>query len=110
MVDSHCHLDFPDYQADFREVLERTKSALEFVVNVGTDLKSSERAVELAQTHPFVYAAVGVHPHETSTVTEEVIDRLGTLAKDTRVVAIGECGLDYAGFSGTEDEPKKAEK
>ena len=110
MVDSHCHLDFPDYQADFESVLERTKLALEFVVNVGTDLKSSERALELAQQHSFVYAAVGVHPHEAATLTDSTIDRLRTLARNPRVVAIGECGLDYAGFDGAADEAKKVEQ
>jgi TatD DNase family protein len=104
MVDSHCHLDFPDYQADFESVLERTRTALEFVVNVGTDLRASERAVELAQAYPFIYASVGVHPHDAATVTAEVTDRLRTLVAATRVVAIGECGLDYTANTGDADK------
>lgn len=107
MVDSHCHLDFPDYQGDFDAVLERTKSALDFVVNVGTDVRTSERAVELAEANPFIYAAVGVHPHDATTVTSQAADRLKTLAVSKRVVAIGECGLDYAKLTPGEEETEK---
>lgn len=108
MVDSHCHLDFPDYQTDFDSVLKRTQEALDFVVDVGTDIKSSERVVDLATQHDFIYAAVGVHPHDASTVTEETVDRLRTLASHEKVVAIGECGLDYYRLTpGQEEEEKK---
>lgn len=99
MVDSHCHLDFPDYQGDFEAVLKRTQEALEFVVNVGVNVATSERAVELAESHSFVHAAVGIHPDEVKTVTDKSFERLDTLAKSERVVAIGECGLDYARLS-----------
>ncbi len=108
MVDSHCHLDFPDYQEDFEAVLERTRGTLEFVVNVGTDVHTSERTVDLAAAQGFAYASVGIHPHDASTVTDSAMDRLRTLTKEPKVVAIGECGLDYTGFAPGQEEAEKA--
>lgn len=96
MVDSHCHLDFPDYKDDFVEVLERTKSALDFVVNIGTDVATSERVVKLAQEHDFIFGAVGIHPDEASKITVNDLETLNELARHHKVVAMGECGLDYA--------------
>ena len=111
MVDSHCHLDFPDYQGDFQAVLERTRQALEFVVNVGTDIHTSERTVDLAVAESFVYASVGIHPHDASTVTDTAMDRLMTLAKEPKVVAIGECGLDYSHLApGGEEKEKEVQR
>lgn len=111
MVDSHCHLDFPDYQSDFEAVLERTREALDFVVNIGTDEHTSKRAVELAESHDFIYATVGVHPHDAATVSDVLMDKLHTLAKNPRVVGIGECGLDYCGLTpGQEEQEKEAQR
>ncbi len=111
MIDSHCHLDFPDYQADFPSVIKRTQENLELVLNVGTDIKTSERAVDLSELHNFIYASVGIHPHDAATVTPEAMDRLATLAAGDRVVAIGECGLDYARLApDTEEQDKKLQE
>lgn len=110
MVDSHCHLDFPDYQADFSDVLERTRSSLELAVNIGTDISSSERVVALAQQYDFLYATVGVHPHDVAIVTQDTLHRLATLAREPRVVGVGECGLDYAQLDGVHDAAVKAKQ
>lgn len=111
MIDSHCHLDFPDYQADFSAVLDRTKETLEFVIDVGTDLKTSERIIDLSSQHSFIYASIGIHPHDSATALPEVIDRLATLAAADKVVAIGECGLDYARLTpGAEEQEKKLQQ
>jgi len=110
MVDSHCHLDFPDYQGDFAAVLKRTQAQLEFVVNVGTDIKTSERAADLGARYPFIYSAIGVHPHDASTVTPATLAKLATLASVERVVAIGECGFDYARLQSGEAEAEKQQQ
>jgi len=96
VIDSHAHLDFPQFNADRPAVIRRARQAgLTAVVNVGTDLASSRAAVALAQEHDFIYAAVGVHPHDAKTVTPAVLAELRALARQPKVVAIGEIGLDY---------------
>jgi len=96
MIDSHCHLDFPQFDEDRDDVLSRAIDAgVTAVVNPGTDLESSRRAVALAERYDNVYAAVGVHPHDASTLDEQTLSELRQLAIHTKVVAIGEIGLDY---------------
>ena len=96
MIDSHCHLDFPHFDEDRDEVLARAVGVgLTALVNPGTDLKSSQRAVALTERYDYVYAAVGVHPHDASTLSREILSELRQLASHPKVVAIGEIGLDY---------------
>ncbi len=96
MIDSHCHLDFPHFAEDRGDVLARAAAAgVTAIINPGTDLESSRRALTLAESHNNVYAAVGVHPHDASSLTEETISQLSQLAAHPEVVAIGEIGLDY---------------
>ncbi len=96
LVDSHAHLDFRQFDADREAVIERARAAgLMAIVNIGTDLPSSRMAVSLAERYPFIYAAVGVHPHDARLVTPAVLDELRELAHSPQVVAIGEIGLDY---------------
>jgi TatD DNase family protein len=96
LIDSHAHLDFPQFDADRDAIVERARGAgLIAILNVGADLPSSRAAVALADTYDFIYAAVGVHPHDAATVTPVVLDELRTLARHLKVVAIGEIGLDY---------------
>jgi TatD DNase family protein len=99
-IDSHCHLDGPEYDADRTQVIERARAAgVTPLLNVGTgDPRSGafERAVALADQDSEVYAAVGVHPHDAKLYDPEAEDRLITLVKThRRVVAWGEVGLDY---------------
>ena len=96
LIDSHAHLDFPQFDPDRLAVIERAREAgLVAILNVGTDLISSRAAVELAERYEFIYAAVGVHPHDAKTVTPAVLDELRALAHHPKVVAVGEIGLDY---------------
>jgi TatD DNase family protein len=96
IVDSHAHLDFSQFDDDRETVIERAQDAgLVAVLNVGTDLASSRAAVALAERYDFVYATVGVHPHDAKTVTPAVLEALRTLADHEKVVAVGEIGLDY---------------
>lgn len=94
--DTHAHLDDPRYAEDFQEVIKRIQSAgISRVTNVGYDLASSERSVKLAQDYDFIYAAVGVHPHDAEGATDETWASLRLLAKQPKVLAWGEIGLDY---------------
>ena len=96
LIDSHAHLNFPQFDADREAVIARARKAgLVAILNVGTDLASSRTAVKLAEKYDFLYAAVGVHPHDARTLTPTVLDELRRLARHPKVVAIGEIGLDY---------------
>ena len=99
-VDSHCHIDGPEYDSDREEVISRARDAgVGTMLNVGTGDPHSgafERAVELAEKHQDIYAAVGVHPHDAKLFDDRVEQRLLDLAKHSqRVIAWGEIGLDY---------------
>lgn len=94
--DTHAHLDDPRYVEDFERVLENMKAAqITRVTNIGFDLPSSKRSVELSQRFDFIYAAVGVHPHDAEGTTDETWETLLQLAKKEKVIGWGEIGLDY---------------
>jgi TatD DNase family protein len=95
LIETHAHLDYPDFAPDFDDVLQRaTKAGVTRIITIGTSIASSRKAVELAERYPNVFAVIGVHP--TSTETEEdIMAPLRDLAQSRRVVAIGETGLDY---------------
>ena len=93
-IDIHSHLNFPDYEKDFDEVIQRLKDTNTGTITVGTDLVSSQKAVELAQKYENIYACIGLHPADDTgeVFNEEEFEKLATQKK---VVAVGECGLDY---------------
>ncbi|MGD1995537.1 MAG: TatD family hydrolase [Anaerolineae bacterium] len=96
LVDSHAHLDFHHFDADREAVIGRAREAdIVAILNVGADLASSRAAVALAEEYDFIYAAVGVHPHDAKTVTPVVLDELRGLSGHPKVIAVGEIGLDY---------------
>ena len=97
LVDTHCHLDFPDYGADPTPVIrDAVRAGVGKIVTVGIDLPSSRRAVSLAEQHRELSATVGVHPHHVAELDEPTYEALRQLAKHPSVVAYGEIGLDYA--------------
>jgi TatD DNase family protein len=94
--DSHAHLDDKKYNPDRHEMLLRAKEkGISQIVNVGYDLPSSRRSVALAEKYDFIYAAVGIHPHDASEADEKTLQEIRRLAGNSKVVAIGEMGLDY---------------
>ncbi|MBI3762167.1 MAG: TatD family hydrolase [Chloroflexi bacterium] len=96
LIDTHCHLDFDRYDADRAEVIERASEAgVTRIVNPGVDFESSRRAIALANEHPEIFAAVGLHPNSCGELSDEQIAELRDLASHRRVVAIGEIGVDY---------------
>jgi TatD DNase family protein len=96
LVDTHCHLNLSAFHDDMEAVLERAGQAgVTHIVVPGIDLSSSRAAVALAEKHPFIHAAVGVHPHRATTWNKRVQREIKALASAAPVVAIGEIGLDY---------------
>jgi TatD DNase family protein len=96
LIETHAHLDYPDFAPDFDDVLRRaTEAGVTRIITIGTSVESSRRAVELAEKYPNIFAVIGVHPTYVEESGEDVITPLRELAKSQRVVAIGETGLDY---------------
>ncbi len=96
-VDIHCHLSFPEFDKDRSDVIKRlTEEGVGLLIDPGVDVASSKKSIALARDFDFIYANVGLHPHEaTLPVEESVFEELLTLARSPKVVAIGEIGLDY---------------
>lgn len=104
MIDSHCHLDFLDFDSDRAEVITRAKKVgVGKILNPGCNLVTSRRAVKLADQTEEIFAAVGVHPHDAREVTDIALAELEQLATSPKVVAIGEIGLDYFRIKKTEN-------
>lgn len=96
LIDTHCHLDLEPLAASVEAVLSRAQAAgVQRCVSIGTTVESSCANVALATRYPMVRAAVGVHPHEAETVTDETFAAIDALAAEPCVAAIGEVGLDF---------------
>ncbi len=94
--DSHAHLDDKRFDSDRDALIAQIhENGVDFVMNVGADIDSSTRAVTLAEQHDCIYAAVGVHPHDADSMTEDKLDMLRKWASHKKVKAIGEIGLDF---------------
>ena len=109
LFDSHVHLDDAAFDPDRDAVLARARAAgVDRMVTVGTDLASSRAAVNLADQHAGVYAAVAIHPHAAAGATEDAFSELHALAAYPKVVAVGETGLDFGGRSAPVDAQRDA--
>ncbi|MEM6883416.1 MAG: TatD family hydrolase [Verrucomicrobiota bacterium] len=96
LTDTHCHLDFSDFQDDLDSIVEQAIAVgVTRMISIGTTLESSQRAIALAETYDSVFAAVGHHPCNYDDFFEGEIEQLAKLCQHPKVVAIGECGLDY---------------
>lgn len=95
-IDTHTHLDDARYDNDREPVIARAREAgVEAFVTIGCDLTTSRAAVALAEQYPFVYASIGIHPHEVKHIKDDWYDEFRRLVKNKKVVAYGEIGLDY---------------
>ncbi|HOL49438.1 MAG TPA: TatD family hydrolase [bacterium] len=95
-ADTHCHLDFPDFDADREQVIKQAfDEKISLVINPGTDLPSSKMAYEIAQKFNSVYAATGIHPHSANSVNDDIFQQCMELIEHDKVIAIGETGLDF---------------
>ena len=96
LIDTHCHLDFPDFDADRDIVIkEAQKAGVGFFINVSSSFEGSKSALRLSKTFDQVYASVGVHPHDAKDCSSEQWPALEALLLEDKVVAIGEVGLDF---------------
>ncbi len=96
MIDSHCHIDFNDYDKNRPDIIkEALSSGVHTIINIGADLQTSRNSVELAQRYDCVYASVGVHPHDAKTYDNNVEKELLKLMGHHKVKAVGEIGLDF---------------
>ncbi|MFV0499855.1 MAG: TatD family hydrolase [Bacilli bacterium] len=96
LVDSHAHLNDMMYKDDLDKIIVKAiKNDVRYIIINGYDIKSSEKAIEIASNYDMIYATVGIHPSETLNFDSKMIDKLKELARHKKVVAIGEIGLDY---------------
>src|SRR5579871_3963900 len=96
LVDSHCHLDFPDFDADRDAVLARARAAgIGTIVTISTRVRCYPALKALVEAHDRLYASIGTHPHNAAEEPDVTADELVAIAGDPKVVAIGEAGLDY---------------
>lgn len=108
LIDTHAHLDYPDFAADFEEILARASEAgVTRIITIGTSIESSRRAVELAEKYPNVFAVIGVHPTNAEEAPDDVMTPLRELAASPRVAALGETGLDYHYLPGAAMEKER---
>lgn len=96
LFDTHAHLDDNRFDEDRDEVIRQCKQdGVELILNAASNIETSVKAIALAGKYEFIYAAVGVHPHDASDMEEETAGVLAALAENKKVRAIGEIGLDY---------------
>jgi TatD DNase family protein len=97
LFDTHAHLHFPEFDGDLPAVLQRARAAgVRWMLTIGTSVETSRAAVALAEREPDIYAAVGIHPHDAAEADDQAVEELPKLAESlSRVVAIGEIGLDF---------------
>jgi len=110
MIETHAHLDYPDFAPDLEGVISRAAEAgVTRIISIGTGIESSRRAVALAERFPNVHAVVGIHPTNVTEEGLEFLPALGELARHPKVVAIGETGIDYHHVPEELQAPKVAE-
>jgi TatD DNase family protein len=98
LIDSHAHIDFPQFDEDRDAMLERARTAgvnTILAIGVGPGPEKLDAAIPYAEAHDWIYTTVGIHPHEAKEVTQTHLDTLARLAKHPKVIAWGEIGLDY---------------
>lgn len=116
LIDTHAHLNFPDFEKDLNKVIDQAiQNGVEKIICVSSNLKDSQRAIEIAQKYPgIVFPAVGIHPQQTDPENKKTVQvqvkELEKLAENKEVVAIGECGLDYALAPPGEKDRSKEEQ
>ena len=107
LIDTHAHLDFPDFAPDLDAELDPAAAAgVTRSISIRTSIESSRRAVALAEKYPQVFAVIGVHPNSAHEVEGDFIGELRALAQSPRVVALGETGLDYYRLPGARRPPE----
>jgi len=108
IIDTHCHLDFKEFESDRNAVIERaTAAGVGYLVNIGSSVEGSRQSLRLSSEHEEIFASVGVHPHHAGELTDSEFSELEKLAENKKVVAIGEVGLDYFKSESSPDKQKE---
>lgn len=95
-IDSHAHLFLPNFKDDLDEVIVRAKEAgIKYIVVPATDIESAKQVLELTKKYDLIYGAAGIHPHDTKEWNDTFVSQIEEIAKNEKIVAIGEIGLDY---------------
>lgn len=118
MIDVHCHLNFHAFKKDADSVIKKAiADGVKKIINVGTSIESSEKAIELSKKYDNLYAIVGIHPHHADKIESfdsaqdsSWLKKLEKLAKEPKVVAIGETGIDYYGYKSNGVVDRKIQK
>jgi TatD DNase family protein len=109
LIDSHCHLDFPELEADLDGVLIRAKAAgVGLMLTISTKVRHFALLKAIAEAHDNVFCSVGTHPHHAAEEPDIVVEELVELSRHPKVVAIGEAGLDYHYDNSPRDVQKKS--
>jgi TatD DNase family protein len=96
LIDTHAHLDFPDFQNEVDGILTRANERqVTSVITIGINLDSCKKSLELAEAHSHVHVALGIHPCDVATAPSDWLEQLTNMLKHKKVVAIGECGFDF---------------
>lgn len=110
IIDTHAHLMFKEFEGKVDEVILRAKDlGVEKIINVGCGIESSKQSLEMAEKHEGLYATLGCHPYDAADVTEELMGEWEKLIEENeKIVAVGECGLDYVKGKVDPEVQKKA--
>jgi len=96
LVDSHCHLEMEDFEKDRKKVIEDCiNEGISYILTVGTEERYFEKVIDIIQEYPFVYGAVGIHPHNSKDLKEGLIPKINRVLAHKKIVAYGEIGLDF---------------
>lgn len=96
LFDTHAHLDDERFDNDRKQIIEQCRAeGIELILNAGSNMNTSQKAIDIARGYDFIYASAGVHPHDVKSMDKNTIDELSKLASNKKVKAIGEIGLDY---------------
>lgn len=108
LIDSHCHLDYNDFEDDFEDIIQRAKEAgITAILNAGNNINELDRQLEISEKYPFIFTAAGVHPHNAIEYENIKAETLIEKSSHKKVVGIGECGLDYYYDYSPKDVQKK---
>ena len=116
LIDTHAHLNFPDFEKDLEEIVERSQAeGVTKIICVSSNLKDSQKSIDIARKFPgVVYAVVGLHPQKTDpenkNSVQAQVQELERLAGEKEVVGIGECGLDFSEAPPGEENRTKEEQ
>ena len=106
-IDTHTHLWDERFDEDRQEILDSLGGKLKFIIEIGVDAQTSQKAVSLAYKNERVFAVVGVHPHDAKDLTDNLFKTITDLSKMNKVVGIGEIGLDFYKNYSSEDKQKQ---